>query len=400
MQSNLGKYKDRCESLAAAGKLFNQGGNAKDLIHNSLNEKCPPEVIAKFNNTNANRPGVGQVRRHHGKFYDNDEIITTNIYHGVPCVKSLTTKELISPEMNTRFEDALLQNKQSIYKSVKEQPLGESPSTPLYAPKDIKRRNAPFGKPTIFSGTARECVNPNKTTDEIEEETRNFHKLYVKSHHDYYVGELPDRKYNWSKVSMDSTFGLPTPHSNTGELTKKSLNWPYHINGKITSDILDNFLEQTKPQLGQVLDRNKALRKVPDDHTYGVMIRPDEYGAGDLLHLRSPSDYLRGRDFERSVLHAIRQHLKKSNYHNFNSLSHAFAYYDKNDDKLIDADELRSVCHQLNLPIDDHMISLLMSYCVGNETSDEDKVGIDYVKFANFLNWKEKNDLVVDNGPL
>ena len=38
MQSNLGKYKDRCESLVAAGKLFNQGGNAKDLIHNSLNE--------------------------------------------------------------------------------------------------------------------------------------------------------------------------------------------------------------------------------------------------------------------------------------------------------------------------------------------------------------------------
>ena len=68
---------------------------------------------------------------------------------------------------------------------------------------------------------------------------------------------------------------------------------------------------------------------VPADHVFGIMLRPDEYGAGDLLHGRSPDQYLRGRDRERGVMHAIRQHLKKANYHNFNDLSQAFAHYDK-----------------------------------------------------------------------
>jgi len=38
------------------------------------------------------------------------------------------------------------------------------------------------------------------------------------------------------------------------------------------------------------------------------------------------------------------------------------------------------------------MLQLLMSYCVGTT----DNVGVDYVKFANFLNWKDKTTLPVE----
>ena len=98
---------------------------------------------------------------------------------------------------------------------------------------------------------------------------------------------------------------------------------------KIVSKRVDDFRERTQPQLGKVHDPIKDTLRVPPDHTFGVMVKPDEYGAGDLIHMRVPSNYLRGRDRERGVLAAVRQHLKKANYHNFHDLRAAFEYYDK-----------------------------------------------------------------------
>ena len=68
---------------------------------------------------------------------------------------------------------------------------------------------------------------------------------------------------------------------------------------------------------------------MPPDHTFGILVKPDEYGAGDLMHMRGPGQYLRGKDRQRGVLAAIRQHLKKANYHNFEDLLAAFKHYDK-----------------------------------------------------------------------
>lgn len=92
---------------------------------------------------------------------------------------------------------------------------------------------------------------------------------------------------------------------------------------------MDDFRERTQPQLGQVHDPIKDTLKIGPDHVFGVLVKPDEYGAGDLIHMRMPSKYLRGKEAERGVIAAIRQHLKKANYHNFDSLQAAFEHYDK-----------------------------------------------------------------------
>jgi len=395
MQSNVGKYTDTTPTIRPAGKLYDQGGNADEVIRSHPDQDSVPEVIAKFTNTNAERPRVGETKRHYGKA--NDEDIASKLYHGVPSVGSLKAHDLVNPAYTTRFEDALLQRREAIYHSRKDRPLGKARDLSSYIPDDLDKLNTTFGRPTIFTGTAAECVNPKVTAQEIEEETKKFHDLYVTTHNDYYVGEHPDRKYDWSKFSKESAFGLPTPHSNNGELTKKTLKWVHEMNtdkaSKVVSAILDRFRERTQPQLGRTLDPNKDTRNIPDDHTFGIMLRPDEYGAGDLLHGRSPDAYLRGKDRERSVLHAIRQHLKKSNYHNFDNLAQAFAFYDKNNDHMIDANELRDVCHKLNVPIEDEMLALLMSYCVGADITETEEIGIDYIKFANFLNWKDKSTM-------
>ena len=92
---------------------------------------------------------------------------------------------------------------------------------------------------------------------------------------------------------------------------------------------MEEFRERSQPQLGKVHDPIKDTMNVPPDHTFGVLFKPDEYGAGDLIHGRAPDKYLRGHEHQRAVLAAVRHHLKKSNYHNFNDLKSAFSFYDK-----------------------------------------------------------------------
>lgn len=52
---------------------------------------------------------------------------------------------------------------------------------------------------------------------------------------------------------------------------------------------------------------------------------------------------------------------------------------------MIDKEDLRAVCHQFQLNISESVLDDLMDYC------DTDKDGfINFLEFANFLNWKDK----------
>lgn len=104
---------------------------------------------------------------------------------------------------------------------------------------------------------------------------------------------------------------------------------------KVVSKRVDDFRERTQPQLGTVHDPIRDTMNVTPDHSFGILIRPDEYGAGDLIHSRLPGEYLRGKDRQRGLLAAVRQQLKKANYHNFNNLQAAFKHYDKVKSQLI-----------------------------------------------------------------
>jgi len=69
---------------------------------------------------------------------------------------------------------------------------------------------------------------------------------------------------------------------------------------------------------------------VPEGYTFGVMVQPDEYGAGKLLQLRSPSIFESSQDqFNAGVLSTIRQHLKLSNFHSLEALQDALQQKDK-----------------------------------------------------------------------
>ncbi|XP_044305301.1 EF-hand domain-containing family member B isoform X1 [Varanus komodoensis] len=383
-----GKFVDRFPELPAAGVLMPVGDTAASCLTEILPQPITPPVVKKFRNTS--NPLTGRERIFYGRANDPD--IASHLTHGIKTITSESVASLANPPPKTCFQQKLKEKKESIYLSSHEAPLGKSHDQSLRLPKGLDVTNTRFGVATLREGPGGEVINPPKTFDEVQSEAQKGHELYVLTHNDYYVGESVNRKYNPSTFNRFNLYGKETPHFNDGRNVARTFRWLHDLqmkkSAKIVSKLSDDFKEKFQPQLGKVLDPIADTLNVPPDHTFGVLARPEEYGVGDLLHYRLPSEYLRGKDRERAVFTAVRQDLKKANYHNFETLLQAFRHYDKDGDRKINREDLKKACFQLNLNLDEELLDALFNYC------DLDKDGfINYLEFVNFLNWKDKTSL-------
>ncbi|XP_065052077.1 EF-hand domain-containing family member B-like [Rhopilema esculentum] len=393
MLSNSGKFKDRNPDVTAAGKCFTLGETAKECL-NIPRKPLTPEPVHKFRCTT--NPAPAERRIFYGRYSDPN--IASLLSHGIDTKPSLKARDLILPRPKSLYVQRLCDKKEDLYATRKKAPLGKSHDQRVGLPKGVEPYDVRYGIKVFRDCTAGELVNPAKSKNEVEVESTQGSDLYIKSHSAYSVGETYDRKYNWSRIPKTSCFGKETPHDNRGRNVQKTLKWLHETQSAkaahVVSERVDNFRERTQPQVGTVHDpiKETMLARVPSDHTFGVLVKPDEYGAGDLIHNRAAGRFLRGKDKERGVLAAIRQHLKKANYHNFHDLNAAFKFYDKDSSGKIDINELREICIQFNLPIDKELLEALFDYC------DIDKDGqIDYIEFSNFLNWKGKMPTRIKN---
>ena len=131
--------------------------------------------------------------------------------------------------------------------------------------------------------------------------------------------------------------------------------------------------------------RIKDSMKVPDDHTFGILHRPDPYGVDDLMHGRVPRFYLRGKDRERGLVAAVRHQMKKHNYQHYPTLEAAFSNADREKKGRLSKEDVRALCIQFQVPIDVEILEQLLDYC------DVDQDGqLNYNEFCNFLNWRDK----------
>ncbi|XP_055783886.1 EF-hand domain-containing family member B-like [Salvelinus fontinalis] len=276
------------------------------------------------------------------------------------------------------------------YSTNQKAPLGrsrdQSPGLPNWFDTDTGK--ATFGVKSPKTAAAGVIINPPKSAEQVETEAQEGHQSYIRSHNAYFVGEQVDRKYKWGSYGKDGRFGVPTPHHNDGRSVSKSLHWlcdsHTHKSAKFVSQRCDDR-ERIQPQIGKVHHPICSRPKVPAGHTYGILMRPEDFGAGDLLHSTPPAEYQKGTDRQRTLVSAVHQHLKKVNFHNFNSLLQAFRHDDKKGQGVIDGEDLQDVCHQFNLDLSGPVLDDLMEYC------DMDKDGlINFQEFANFLNWKDK----------
>ena len=346
----------------------------------------------------------------HGPDFDNHvqtPEYVPNITHGVSSHVSQPVEELVSPEKKSTFQQKLLDNKEFIYES-KVYPLQKCRRPIAYEGGDfIPDNKMLFGETTEYSEPLGKLVNPSKSYEQVMKENAVGHENYVVSHHDYNVGEMVNRKYDWGGRNPKTIrFGRKTPYYSNGKNMENSLNW---VNFKspnrythLVSSQLDSYKEKFQPQMGKVLDPMVDTRKIDSDYTFGAVICPDEYGAGDLIHMRDADNFTGRKDMQRGWLACIRHHLKMANYHNFDGLEMAFKFYDENNTGYIDAQNLRDACWKFNLPIDDKQLRILMQCCCSaNEKAKEDNdLKIDYVQFVNFLNWQKKYDsLMPPNNP-
>ncbi|NXF00812.1 EFHB protein, partial [Smithornis capensis] len=343
-----------------------------------------PTAVKKFRNTTD--PGPGAKTIFYGTADDLD--IATHLTHGIKTYSSFNVGSLINPIPKTNFQEKLQDMKEAIYSSNREAPLGRTHDHSSMLPEGLDIINTTFGIKILKDVSAGEIVNPPKTFEEVDKEAREGHDLYIVSHEDYDVGETINRKYN-SHFNKSFVYGMETPHYEDGRRVAKTFNWVFDLDSKRAANIVlkrsDDYKEKFQPQVGKALDPIAETRNVPRDHTFGLLLPPDEYGVCDLLRVRVPCEFLCGKDREKAVLSAVRQSLKKVNYQNFDVLLNAFRHYDKNGDGMIDKDNLRKSCFQLNLDLDDELLDSLFDCC------DTDKDGlINYLEFANFLNWKDK----------
>ncbi|XP_022098378.1 EF-hand domain-containing family member B-like isoform X2 [Acanthaster planci] len=361
-----------------------EGETTRDCL--DIERVQTPDQVKKFRNFTQPEPQVRRV--FYGKALDPDVASTVN--HGVKTKASLFAGDLINPDPKSRFTQRLEDKKESsLYLSKQKAPLGTSHDQRKGLPKGMDKYQETFGVKNVFDVTAGELVSPTKTYQQVMEESEKGRDLYKLTHHEFLVGEAVDRNYDWSRYPKEGMFGIATPHDNDGKHVANTLKWlrndQLDKGTKVVSKRVDDFRERTQPQLGLVHDPIKDTLHVPPDHSFGVLIKPDEFGAGDLMHGRSQESYLRGKDRDRGLLAAVRQQLKKANYHNFNDLQAAFNHYDKNSDGKIDIQELRSCCSQFSLPIEPELLEQLIDYCDSNQDGY-----IDHTEFANFLNWKDK----------
>ncbi|KFQ49157.1 EF-hand domain-containing family member B, partial [Pelecanus crispus] len=368
-----------------AGKLLPTGDTAASCLTEVLPRPITPATVRKFRNTTNPAPGVERI--FYGRADDPD--IAAHLTHGIESRSSVSAASLINPLPKTNFQQKIQDKKEAIYLSNRQASLGRTHDNSPMLPKGLDIINTTFGTKVIQDVSAGELINPPKTFEEVDKESREGHDLYIVSHNDYYAGEAINRKYDSPNFSKSFVYGIETPHFKDGRSVSKSLNWLYDLQlkraAKIVSKRSDDFKEKFQPQLGKVLDPIAETLNVPPGHTFGMLLRPDEYGVGHLLHCCVPCEFLHGKDRERALLTAVRQGLKKAHYENFDMLLEAFRHYDKSGDGMIDKDNLRKSCFQLNLNLDDELLDSLFDCC------DLDKDGlINYVEFANFLNWKNK----------
>ncbi|KFZ47462.1 EF-hand domain-containing family member B, partial [Antrostomus carolinensis] len=368
-----------------AGTLLPAGDTVASCLAEVFPRSITPPTVRKFRNTTNPAPGVERI--FYGRADDPD--IAAQLTHGIESRSSLSAASLINPPPKTHFQQTLQDKKEAIYFSNRQASLGRSHDQSSMLPKGLDIINTTFGIKVIHDIPAGELINPPKTFEEVDKEAREGHELYIVSHDDYYVGEAINRKYDSPGFSKSFVYGIETPHFKDGRSVSKSLYWLYDLQLKRAANIVskrsDDFKEKFQPQLGKVLDPIAETMNVPLDHTFGLLLCPDEYGVGDLLRWRIPCEFLHGKGRESAVLAAVRQSLRKDNYENFDMLLEAFRHYDKNGDGMINKADLQKTCFQLNLNVDDELLDSLFDYC------DLDKDGlINYLEFANFLNWKDK----------
>ncbi|KAM3614455.1 uncharacterized protein V6R79_014618 [Siganus canaliculatus] len=367
--------------IPRAGKLKPIGDRAKSCLQHDTRPPTPP-TVRKFHRSIHPEPGA--VRVHQARTDDPD--VASTLVHGVSTKTSLAAASLINPPQKTCLQQKLEELRESVYTSRRKAPLGRAYDQHAGLPTWINDKFT-FGVKTVKGLGVHEILSPSKTAEELQRESEEGREADIHNHNSFFVGMQKDRKYDWQCCSKDSTFGISIPRFTDGRDVAKSLQWlgesKKFYNPQPVWKRSGSF-QKNAPLAKTNNERRKSLTFLPD-HTFGILLPPDEFGVGDLIHSTEAGQYTRGKDCQRGLVSAVLHHLKRVNFCNFPSLLQAFKFYDKKGKGTIDKEDLQAACRHFQLRVSGPVLDHLMDLC------DQDKDGlINFLEFANYLNWKDK----------
>jgi hypothetical protein len=403
-----GHYKDLSPDLRSAGILIDPGERIQPCINPELHMTRPtsPHSVRKFRDTY--RPAPAERRVFYGVADDTRRTRAFNVLrHGVLTKESQDAGEVIYPQLLSRFTNHQKSSAEGIYFSNQKAPLGVSHDQKPGLPEGLDPLTKTMGVKYTSGEGAKPLINPDMNEMQVEDKHIQGHDLYVKSHNSYYVCEHQNRKYDHNFEPKDLR-GKPSPHDNTGKTIKRSMDWVTDTMAKTATPMVnkrvDDFRERSQHQIGQVHDPIKTtIEHMSKDHVYGLLIKPDPYGAGDVIHDRLQSmkglmrqddgyvgkakperELLRGKDRARGLVALVQHQLKKLNYQKYDTLWKAFQDYDKDKSGFIEKEELAAACSGAGFELEEELINALTKECGGDAHGR-----INFQAFVNFLNWKD-----------
>ena len=231
------------------------------------------------------------------------------------------------------------------------------------------------------------------------EQGQEGHSMYVLSHHDYDVGEQPNRKYNWyGRDPAETKFGMDTKTRTDGWPVKQVMTWDHDAPGVqralCVSSRFDTFQERFKPAIGKTLDPNKDTRDHLDPaQRFGAKWDPQGHGMFQILFNRTARDLPYGQEKLSGLVANVMEHIKRANYHNFDSTEEAWANFDREGRGHLRPEDVRLACWRFNIPLDDKLLHALMRTCWVDEADEgaycKETATLDYGKFVRMLTWPQ-----------
>ena len=403
-----GHFKDLNPETTAAGILIDPGERIRPCVEPELHMRRPtsPASVKKFRDTY--RPAPAERRVFYGVAGDQRRTDAFNtLRHGVMVKHSQDAGEVVYPAPLSRFVNNNKKMAESSYASNKRAPLGVSHDQRPGLPAGFDPVQKTLGVKYAKGEGATPLVNPPLNSEQVEDKHVEGHDLYIKSHNSYYVGEHKNRVYDLNFNPKDLR-GKPSPHENTGKNIKKAMDWVTETRADKATPLVnkrvDDFRERSQHQIAQVHDPiKKTIEHLSPEHVFGILVKPDPYGAGDVLHDRLapiqglvPADkgyvgkasggklLLRGKDRARGLVALVQNQLKKLNYQQHETLWHAFQEYDQDKSGFIEKNEMTAACSKAGFELEEDLIDHLVKEAGGDAEGK-----IDFKAFANFLNWKD-----------
>ncbi|KAK5646766.1 hypothetical protein RI129_005230 [Pyrocoelia pectoralis] len=321
MPNGEGKFIDRNPTICAAGKIF---GDPEQTVARCLQDyRLESQVNALLHDA-----GIYEHRAPHMKYKlpKLQNYRHTGIYNGV--------REAVRPPVKTRYETLINDLKETSYESYWNKVEGRSQDPVPGLPAGMDTILTTYGKPNDGKVTAKDLLNPPKTTYQVLWDSQVGHELYIKTHNDYNPGEGKDRKYLKPAFNPNKRFGKRCYYDQRGIWVKCACNWCNTDPLTATNSIQADSKARQQPQCGKILAPNKNIEVVPKGHMFGKPSDRPLYGVEELLRDANCSPCIFKRDFHQWMiyLNQLRRFLKKR-FNKFDFSFHDFhdhvAHYDK-----------------------------------------------------------------------